>query len=298
MKVSTKQFSLSIVASLAITATAMPLSEYNLILFNDYLFEGGDVEGKALIGGNLEASGYGAVFGSKAIHFEDTLTVVGDINATNLNIEKGDVLYGGDFNVGNLNMNGGGSVQQNPDLDISSVKSELELATLSYSGLAQNGTYDPFSSTLVYDGIDSTAVFNVDAMDVFAMNNSLRLNSGLAETVVINVSGSSIAAGGGANLVDGFRHSDIGATNILWNFYEAEVIDFNNLAMFGSVLATGADIIGGAVFDGAVAANSYTGSREFHKFLFNEPTFEVSEPATYGLFCMGIFAIVRRRKNR
>jgi choice-of-anchor A domain-containing protein len=295
MKMKLKQINLALAVTVSVAATAMPLSDYNLILFNDYNFEGGDVEGKTLIGGSLEATGYGAVFGSKAIRFEDTLTVVGDINATNLNIENGDVVYGGTMNVGNLNMNGGGSVRQDTGLNISSIKTELELATLNYSALDQNGYFDPFSTTLTYDGLDTTAVFNVDAMDIFAMNNSLRLNSGVAETVIINVSGTSIAAGGGANLIDGFRHSDIGAENILWNFHEAEVIDFNNLAMFGSILATGADITGGAVFDGSVAANSYTGGREFHEFLFDEPTVEVSEPATIGLFGLGLMALFRRR---
>ena len=40
--------------------------------------------------------------------------------------------------------------------------------------------------------------------------------------------------------------------------------DFNGLAMKGAVLAPYASTTGGAVFDGAFCAKSYTGAREFH----------------------------------
>jgi len=280
-------------------AFALPLDHYNLILIDDYNFQGGDVEGKTLIGGDLLASGYGAVFGSRAVRFEDTLEVVGDITATNITVENGDVVYGGTANVDNFNMNGGGSVSHDPNLSISSVQSELLRASHDYSLLNANGTYASNQKTLSYNGTDSTAVFNVSADNLFAQNTSLRLNSGSAETVVINVSGVNITAGGGTNLVDGFRHSDIGAGNILWNFYEAQTIDFNNLGMFGSVLATNADITGGAVFDGAVAANSYTGGREFHNFLFNPPSVNVDEPGTMGMIALGLLALfVTSRKRK
>ena len=288
------------IAALAITSLgtvfALPLSDYNLILFSDYHFQGGDVEGKTLIGGNLDASGYGAVFGSKAPEFGDTLTVAGDVSATNLTLEHGNLVYGGTLNVGNVNMNGGGTVMHSSAINLSPIKQELQQASLGFSLMANNGLYDASAKTLQYTGTDLTAVFNVTANDLFAQNTSLRLNSGTAQSVVINVAGKNITAGGGTNLVDGFRHSDIGASNILWNFYEAESIDFNNLAMFGSVLATSADLTGGAVFDGAVAANSYVGGREFHNFLFTPPTVEVDEPATLALLLIGIAAIARRRK--
>ena len=278
------------------TVFALPLSDYNLVLFGDYDFQGGDVEGKTLVGGQLNASGYGAVFGSKAPKFGDTLTVAGDVNATNLTLENGNLVYGGTLNVGNVNMNGGGTVTHSSSIDLSAIAFELQQASFGFSLMANNGLYDATAKTLQYSGADSTAVFNVTASDLFAQNTSLRLNSGSAQSVIINVVGKNITAGGGTNLVDGFRHSDIGAGNILWNFYEAETIDFNNLAMFGSVLATSADLSGGAVFDGAVAANSYVGGREFHNFLYTPATVTVDEPTTVALLLIGMIAMVRRRK--
>ncbi|WP_196156908.1 choice-of-anchor A family protein [Reinekea sp. G2M2-21] len=277
-------------------AFALPLNDYNLILFSDYDFQGGDVEGKTLVGGNLNASGFGTVFGSDAPSFGNTLTVAGDVNATNLTVENGNLLYGGALNVSNVNMNGGGSVTQSNGIDLSSIQFELQQASQGFSALGTNGVYDTAAKTLQYSGSDATAIFNVSASDLFAQNTSLRLNSGSAQNVVINVSGKNITAGGGTNLVDGFRHSDIGAGNILWNFFEAETIDFNNLAMFGSVLATSADLRGGAVFDGAVAANSYVGAREFHNFLYSPPSVNVDEPTTLAMLLVSLVALVRRRK--
>lgn len=49
---------------LSATVFASPLSEYNLILLEDYNFQGGDVEGRTFIGGDLNAAGMGADFAS------------------------------------------------------------------------------------------------------------------------------------------------------------------------------------------------------------------------------------------
>ncbi|MFD2094426.1 choice-of-anchor A family protein [Corallincola platygyrae] len=293
-----KHLGAALVFGFSINAQAMPLSDYNLILLENYNFQGGDVEGKTFIGGDLNAGGYAADFGSRAPSGEDSLSVVGDINASNLNIQNGNLVYGSALNVGNVNMNGGGTIRHDPTLSITGVVNELIDTSFSYSNMSANGFYDAFSSTLTYTGNDAVAVFDVAATEVFAQNTSLRLDSGNADTVIINLSGVDITAAGGVNLVDGFHHQDIGAENILWNFYEAEAIDFNNLAMFGSVLATFADITGGAVFDGAVAARSYTGGREFHNFLFNPPTVDVNEPVTLGLFGLGLLVMGLRRKAR
>ncbi|WP_158538004.1 MULTISPECIES: choice-of-anchor A family protein [Corallincola] len=274
------------------------MSTYNLILQQDYNFEGGDVEGRTLVGGNLNAEGFGAVFGSRITEDGDALSVVGDITATNLTIERGDVRHAGNLNVGNINMNGGGTVNYDASFNIDSIVSELNSESSFYAGLSENASFNSVTKTFEYDGTDALAVFDVSAADIFAQNSSLSLDYGLAETVIINVSGADILVEGGVNLVDGFRPYEFGAENILWNFYEADSVNFNSIAMSGSVLAIGADVSGGAVFDGSVAAKSYTGGREFHQFLFNPPTVEVPTPATFAFMLLACFGgLVLRRQS-
>ncbi|WP_027328198.1 choice-of-anchor A family protein [Marinimicrobium agarilyticum] len=284
----------------ATPVSAMPLGDYNLILSGDYHYQGGEVEGRTLLGGNLNAAGQSPVFGTRLPSPPDTdgLTVVGDVNAGNLNLNGGNMVYGGSLNLsGNLNNNSGGTITQMAGLDFSAVFNALTLGSQSYSSMSNNGTF--VGDWLTYAGAGGTAVFNVSAADVFAQNRSLKLNAGSAETVVVNVSGKNILAGGGANLTNGFDVNagvgNVGARRILWNFFEAESIDFANLAMRGSILAVNADITGGAVFDGSVAAKSYTGAREFHDFRFQPPT-SVPEPALMGLFLIGLGWLSYRRR--
>jgi len=287
----------ALATTLSLQAAALPLSEYNLILIEDYNFSGGDVEGKSFIGGNLNAQGRAVDLAIKepTLTLSDTVKVVGDINAVNLNVQHGNVVYGGSANVDNINFNGAGQAIHDTSLSIDTMAAELIEASQNYASMAVNGIFSSVTSSLDYNENGSLAVFDVSAADIFAQNTSLRLNSNAAETVIINVSGTDISVAGGVNLVDGFRHDNIGASNILWNFYEATTIDFNNLAMFGSVLAPTANITGGAVFDGAVAANSYTGAREFHRFLFEPPVTDVPEPSTFLLLLSGLGLLATRR---
>ena len=290
--------------ALSASALAMPLSQYNLILFDDYHYQGGEVEGRTLIGASLHASGHSPVFGTRLPGPPDSdgLTVVGDINANHINLNGGNLVYGGALNA-SVNFNSGGgpaSAIHTPGMSIAGIQQELNQGASWYASLGNNGSFA--AGELLYEGADSLAVFNLDATDIFAQNTSLKLFSGAAETVIINVAGTQITAGGGVNLTgNGFQFDanaqNVGARNILWNFYEAEAIDFNNLAMVGSILAPYAHISGGAVFDGSVAAMSYTGAREFHQYTFIPPTVTVPEPSALLILLAGLcwIALVRRR---
>ena len=295
-------------------ASSGSIGTYNLILLEDYNFQGGDVEGKALIGGNLNGSGQAVEFGSRLPDTDsaiDAVTIVGDIKANHVTIQNGNnLVYGSNSSHANVNLNGsGGSATQAPqavlDAEIDAVFAEIYNESLYYNSLAATGFFSGpgNQAELLYTGTQSVAVFNVNASDIFAQNNSLSLQQASASTVVINVAGIDITAGGGVNLNNGFSQQT--ATNIVWNFFEATDIDFNNLAMKGSVLAPYANTTGGASFDGAFAAVSYTGAREFHNFLFDyetpapkPPTVLVSAPTSAALFglAFGLLILTRRKK--
>jgi choice-of-anchor A domain-containing protein len=194
-----------------------------------------------------------------------------------------------------LNDGDDGQAIFNPDLSITNIVDQLYADSAFFQSLNTTntfdfGTFDSNSGELSYSGTDSTVVFNLDSDEAFAQNTNLRANLdfGSLDSVIINVSGTEINVGGGVNL-NGFGNAlnqAAGTTNVIWNFYEATSIDFNNIA------------VGGAVFDGAVAALSYTGAREFHNFVFNfdTPPVDVPEPATLSVMALGLIYVARRRK--
>jgi choice-of-anchor A domain-containing protein len=285
------------------------LNSYNLILLEDYNFSGGDVQGKTFIGGDLNANGRVAEFGSRLANTNtaiDAVTIVGDVNANGIRVLRdNNLVYGGALNASTVELNDGndGQLIYNPDVSIAAIKNELLSDSAYYSSLAGNGNFS--NGVFNYTGSDELAVFNVSAADVFSQNSNLSLQWGAAQTVIVNVTasdfaGGNIVIGGGVNLNNGFTQQSA-FSNILWNFYDANSIDFNGIAMKGSVLAPFADTRDGASFDGTFAANSYTGAREFHNFVFNyerpDDTVEVSESSTIMLLICALAGVFLRRKR-
>ncbi len=289
--------------------TSSTLGTYNLILLEDYNFQGGDVQGQVLIGGDLNASGHAAEFGSRLANTNtaiDAVTIMGDVNANQIRVlNDNNLVYGGSLNVSHVELNDGndGKAIYNADLSVDDVAASLHADSAYFASLSANGTYS--DGIFNYIGTDSVAVFNVSADDIFAQNSNLLLNWGVAETVIINVSASNalandIVVGGGVNLNNGFNGSEA-FSNVLWNFYDAESIDFNSLAVKGSVLAPLATTRGGASFDGSFAAVSYTGAREFHNYVFNyetpsaPPVVSVPEPPTIAVLALLLLFLSFRR---
>ncbi len=253
------------------------LGEYNLILLEDYNFSGGDVQGRTYIGGDLNAAGHAVEFGSRLPNTDtaiDAVTVAGDINANVVRVLRdNNLVYGGTLNASHVELNDGndGQAIYNAQVGVNTIASTIRADAAYYSSLTENGVFS--NGTFNYAGTDDVAVFNVSADQIFAQNSNLSLNWGEAETVIINVAASSVSSstdvviGGGVNLNNGFT-SNQAFSNVLWNFYDATSINFNSLAVKGSVLAPLASTSGGASFDGAFAAVSYSGAREFHNFVF------------------------------
>lgn len=294
---------LASVSSLA-SATTGTIGKYNLILLGDYNFQGGDVQGQTFIGGDLNSSNP-VEFGSRLANTDtaiDAVTIVGDVNASRVRVLRdNNLVYGGSLNSTPVELNDGddGQLIHNPALSVTDVMAELYADTAYFAGLTSTGAYS--SNSFTYSGSEKVAVFDVSASDVFAQNSNLSLNWGSAETVIINVSGTHVNIGGGVNLNNGFN-GDMSFSNIVWNFFEATSINFNSLASKGSVLAPYAVTSGGASFDGAFAAVSYTGAREFHNYTFNYDTpttsTQVPEPPLFGLMLAASLALFRIRKSK
>ncbi|TAJ68562.1 MAG: choice-of-anchor A family protein [Phenylobacterium sp.] len=154
------------------------------------------------------------------------------------------------------------------------------------------------------------AVFNLSNLDQLFKNRS-RLefaDPATYDTVIVNVAGANISLGNTIN----FQAAEGLGTKVIWNFYQAETLDFGSKVFYGSVLAPNADakignfIQGTAVFDtldqkGVIKMGTYGGGLtvEAPKGLAAIVT-PVPEPSTWAMMIVGfgaIGAVLRRRRT-
>lgn len=304
----------------AVPVQASPMTDYNLILLGDLKSSSLHVYDRSFIGGNINTSGW-VEFGSRMDKNSSasSVEVAGSLYAPGATIQAGYLSYGGTNQLGNINCNGnnlsnGRCINQGQQLNDKAAalaqqlyKDSSYLASLQTNG---NVNLQQNQKSFSYQANDSVAVFTIDGADLFSQNSNWSLFAGFAETVIINVSGTHITNLGGVNLNQGFSawqsNNNIGASNILWNFYEALEIDLGSMRLNGSLLAPYADIRSWNDIDGSVAARSYSGAGQIHNQLFNwrlpqsdlpSDTVEVPSPAPLLLMLAGFAAIPLFRKR-
>ena len=294
----------SLAVAFPVTASAFSFTDYNLVVFED-LISNSEVEGNAFIGGDLLGSSSNYCIkcnsGGDFDPFDGVgLKVVGDIQGNPKQINNGaDLEYGGTLNS-IVNMNGGGTKSQNSDLanEFNGLKNYLIDTSEELSGLTTNSSVNipgqqPGAVKFNSSG-DDIAVFNIDAAQLFSnKTQQIELNLNGSGTAIINVSGTSANWTQG-NMV-GSLTGDFTQQKVLWNFYEAETLNFNN-ALHGSLLAPLAHLINQTELEGNVVVKSFDQRGEVHLPMFtgelpealSETPKRVPEPSTiFGFLALG-----------
>lgn len=285
--------------SLALLATlgaCMPAAEaaiqsavsmHNLVVFGDWT-AGSNVAGTAVIGGNVLGNatdiGVGNTFALSP--GETVLTVVGSVNNSNINVQKGSVQIGGNL-VSNVNLNqsgnsmqAGGSITGNVNgsgktvtantgvvPDVAGLFSLLKSESAAFAALTANSALSkPNTNQTIFvaspSGPNNAAVFNVSFADLFGNQNAnLQLQLNGADEVIINVSG----AGGQIlnNVNNGFNNPFDVRSKVLWNFYEATSLQLDR-TLYGSVLAPFAAVTNTAVLEGSLVAATFNQRSQVH----------------------------------
>lgn len=284
----------------SLTATA-GLLDYNLVL-NGNLTGAVHVEGMTFVGGNLVSTQM-SEFNHKDFTPEGTfdgLEVAGNVSGQMKIMHGETAVYntkdaGAQIDcVGSVNCTTGG-------VDLSAKKtalnSEMNGLSSSYQSLSANAAavVNGNQVKLKYLGTDELAVFNLNAADIFFQNSGVELDLGFATKAIINVAGN-------VNVSNTNLNGNWNFSNTLWNFYTATTVDFNSMAVKGSVLAANANVFNSGGFDGSLYAQSYTNTslREIHGFFWTPPTTqtEVPEPSILVLLLSGLMLIVVGRLRR
>ena len=278
------------------SASADVLSEWNLLVRND-LTSTSEVDGSALIGGNLSGTSNYATHGVTA-YSGDGLAVGGDILAGTVQINNGGNfrLAGSVQSGATVLLNGGGSQINDPGVSslVSSAFAEIEGISYSLATLTANGALDGagnLNATPTMMGGYNVAVYNLTNSD-FQSLGQLNLNIGSADSVIINVlsSGGVVDFTAPPNIIGGFNQAN--SSRILWNLPDATSVLVNN-SFNGALLAPYADLsLTGGGMNGTVAVDSISMCAEVRSCTY---TGYVPEPASLSLLALAGLLASRRR---
>lgn len=259
-------------------ATAVGLtgaaSDYNLFLFDDLYQVGGDVEGRAAVGGNASLTSVGIADRLPSSNGNDAHFVVGgDLTIQNSGI------FGGNANVGG-NVTGDVYFNNCQDCRVTSEQLiDFDAAQNHYRNLSQTlfdlettgtSSLNPYSNQLRLTGNNTGLnVFDVSlsqAREIFLDAPST------SDLVVINVTDETFSPNWFGSLFHEEANADSSKwQNVIWNFAKATHLDFS-FSWRGTVLAPDADItLRNGNIEGQVIANSArldVWSGEFHNYEF------------------------------
>jgi len=245
---------------------------FNAFIYNDFNSQNSDSHGKIAVGGNASFNSYGLASRLPSQPETPTLIVGGNLSFGNGKIFVGSALVGGSTDNVNQSvvygLENGASIEQNTTLpiDFEAEFAQLRLLSSHLSQATQTGTVDYRWGGIYIDGDCSseTQVFNLDGATVLNSNHLVLNCVPNTSTIIFNIAGNEA----------GFRNIGLGqlhnrASNILYNFYEAETVRFTHVGIEGTVLAPNAhfDNPRGQI-NGSVIAESWDGSMELHDFPF------------------------------
>jgi choice-of-anchor A domain-containing protein len=330
-----KQISAILVLSISTHAGAISIdlgaaTGYNLFIKENFTQPGADSQGKIAIGGNANIGQYdvgvnyepgtwrdGKQFWTEPGKYSDVLVVGGNLTTTQWawgNI-KGNLVLGGELTAGSSKNAVLGKTTKAIPIDFTSAFEQLSDLSQELAGQSNTGGLEfKYNNWLILDGTSSSDVYVTNITGQMLANATDLTANGLDsnDTLIINVSGKNINFD---SLNYGKRESfdalDMSASNILYNFFEAENIIFSG-GIKGNILAPNANFtfLQGDL-SGQVIAKSWTGGWGAQANLwdgffvppevsepYTPPVATVPEPSSGLLICCGLLALALIRRKR
>ncbi|MFT2090604.1 choice-of-anchor A family protein [Paraglaciecola sp. 2405UD69-4] len=297
-------------------ATNINVGTYNLILKDD-LSTSSDIEGRLLVGGNINMSGKSLDVGSHLATDSsvDAVVVVGDITANDVKAQTGNIVYGGSAGSTNLITNSATGIVEQKDqavlqAEFDNIWNSVEADSAYFASLEANANFDSSGMNQKYLEASSATeltVYNVSTDEI--LSGDVYFSESPSVPVVINVDITGLTELTLNSKAQFTNETD--RTMVLWNFFSTDQtvtdISFNGDGWRGSVLAPYANISSSTgALEGGVAALSYSGSVELHNDLYSytpptsttTPATEVPAPAGLALMGLGLLFITRRKLKK
>jgi len=240
-------------------------SDFNVFVLGDFNSSGSDSQGRMAIGGNAYITSYGiaSALGDEW-NGQGTLIVGGDLDFSNGQVYKGDVIVGGTATLAqNANILNGSLLSGTP-IDFGAAETELKDLSALYESYAANGTATlMYGTVLELEGTDPDVnIFDVDGADIEAAS-TLNIDVPNGSLVIINVSGETV------DVEKMGLEKGLNPSYVLYNFYEATSLSITDVGVKGSLLAPHAHInFNNGHIDGTMVAASIEGYGEYHDFQF------------------------------
>jgi choice-of-anchor A domain-containing protein len=157
--------------------------------------------------------------------------------------------------------NGGGSPVSSVPMTIGSFESTMNALDAQLTVLTPNSTVNTTNpNNFQFNGSGgSTDIFSISATSLESAHG-ISITPNGATSIIVNVTG-----GGSVNLTANFEGT-VPSQNIIWNFENATGVSVPGWD--GAILAREADVSNNAPINGAVIANSFSGTSELHNFAY------------------------------
>lgn len=262
----------------AISIDLGPATGYNIFIKENFNQPGAGSQGKVAVGGNANIGQYevavnytpgtwrgGEKFWTDPGQHSDVLVVGGNLTTTQWawgNV-KGNVVLGGELTAGSSKNAVLGTTTKDVPIDFNSAFEQFNLLSQSLAQQGNTGALDfKYNNWLILDGQSENDVYFSNITGQMLASATDLTASGLDknDTLVINVSGKNIQFDSlNYGQREAFARLETSASNILYNFFEAESISFSG-GIRGNILAPNADFtfLQGDL-SGQVIAKSWTG---------------------------------------
>ncbi len=256
-------------------------NDYNLFVLGNMNMQNTDVEGRLAVRGSATLQNYGIganILPLPPFGTDNTFVVGGsELSATNGVNFAGDTIVSPDTTVSTYTMtNNNGSLKIGEPIDFDDEKHYLECVSISWAGIAPNGSIQIENGGLTLTGTSNTFnIFTFSANNIGGSGlglddiNQINIIAPSESTILINVLGVNVKFGSYQIFRNGVAATRDDARYIVWNFPFALHWDNSTTAIYGSVLAPFATATtSNSQINGNVIFKNINGTTEVHNTLF------------------------------